>query len=105
MIFTTSEEDGPNGALLPALEEALPAAYASRIDRRGVIDSLADPAPLSTFVRQEPFTLPVTMPPALRWLGSAFAGWSGLPVYWSQALVIQSAARATGMLPPMTKPK
>ncbi len=44
VIFTTSEEDGPNGALLPALEEVLPAAYTSRIDRHGVIDSLADPA-------------------------------------------------------------
>ncbi len=44
VIFTTSEEDGPNGALLPSLEEVLPDAYASRIDRRGVIDSLADPA-------------------------------------------------------------
>jgi nicotinamidase-related amidase len=44
VIFTTSEEDGPNGALLPALEEVLPAAYASRIDRHGIIDSLADPA-------------------------------------------------------------
>ena len=44
VVFTTSEEDGPNGALLPSLEEVLPAAYASRIDRRGVIDSLADPA-------------------------------------------------------------
>jgi nicotinamidase-related amidase len=44
VIFTTSEEEGPNGALLPALEEVLPAAYASRIDRHGIIDSLAYPA-------------------------------------------------------------
>jgi nicotinamidase-related amidase len=44
VIFTTSEEDGPDGALLPALEEVLPAACASRIDRHGVIGSLADPA-------------------------------------------------------------
>jgi nicotinamidase-related amidase len=42
VIFTTSEEDGTNGALLPSLEEILPAAYASRIDRHGIIDSLAD---------------------------------------------------------------
>jgi nicotinamidase-related amidase len=40
-ILTTSEEHGPNGVLLPALEEILPEAYASRIDRHGVIDSLA----------------------------------------------------------------
>jgi hypothetical protein len=44
LIFTTSEEDGQNGALLPSLEEILPAAYAGRIDRHGTIDSLADPA-------------------------------------------------------------
>jgi len=44
VIFTTSEEEGPNGTLLPALEEVLPAAYANRIDRHGIIDSLADPA-------------------------------------------------------------
>ncbi len=44
MILTTSEEEGPNGGLLPSLEEILPAAYAGRIDRHGVIASLADPA-------------------------------------------------------------
>src|SRR5215207_4541157 len=43
-ILTTSEEDGENGPLLPVLEEILPDAYASRIDRHGIIDSLADPA-------------------------------------------------------------
>jgi nicotinamidase-related amidase len=43
-IFTTSEEEGDNGPLLASLEEILPDAYASRIDRHGVIDSLADPA-------------------------------------------------------------
>jgi nicotinamidase-related amidase len=43
IVFTTSEE-AENGVLLPALEEAHPAAYASRIERHGVIDSLADPA-------------------------------------------------------------
>jgi nicotinamidase-related amidase len=42
-IFTTSEEAGENGMLLPALEQALPEAYARRIDRHGIIDSLADP--------------------------------------------------------------
>jgi nicotinamidase-related amidase len=41
VILTTSEEDGENGPLLPALEEILPDAYASRIDRHGIIDSLA----------------------------------------------------------------
>ncbi len=44
LIFTTSEEDGQNGALLPSLQQVLPAAYASRIDRHGMIDSPADPA-------------------------------------------------------------
>jgi nicotinamidase-related amidase len=43
-ILTTSEEDGQNGLLLPALEQIVPDAYASRIDRHGIIDSLADPA-------------------------------------------------------------
>jgi nicotinamidase-related amidase len=43
-IFTTSEEQGENGALLPALEKILPEAYANRIDRHGIIDSLADRA-------------------------------------------------------------
>jgi len=43
VIFTTSEE-AQNGALLPALERAAPAAYAGRIERHGVIDALADPA-------------------------------------------------------------
>jgi nicotinamidase-related amidase len=43
-ILTTSEEESDNGALLPALETILPGAYASRIDRHGVIDSLAHPA-------------------------------------------------------------
>jgi nicotinamidase-related amidase len=43
VVFTTSEEDGPNGALLPQLEELLPTAYANRIDRHGIIDALADP--------------------------------------------------------------
>jgi len=44
VVFTTSEDQGPNGALLPPLEELLPAQYSSRIDRHGIIDSLADPA-------------------------------------------------------------
>jgi len=44
VIFTTSEEQGENGELLPSLEQVLPDAYASRIDRHGIIDSLADPA-------------------------------------------------------------
>jgi nicotinamidase-related amidase len=43
-ILTTSEEEGENGALLPALEQILPDAYADRIDRHGIIDSLAHPA-------------------------------------------------------------
>jgi nicotinamidase-related amidase len=43
VIFTTSEEDGPNGSLLPSLEQIQRSAYAARIDRRGIIDSLADP--------------------------------------------------------------
>jgi len=43
-IFTTSEEQGENGPLLAPLEQILPDAYAKRIDRHGVIDSLADPA-------------------------------------------------------------
>jgi nicotinamidase-related amidase len=43
-ILTTSEEQGDNGRLLPALEPILPEAYANRIDRHGLIDSLADPA-------------------------------------------------------------
>ena len=44
VILTTSEEKSENGALLPSLADVLPAAYASRIDRHGIIDSLADPA-------------------------------------------------------------
>jgi nicotinamidase-related amidase len=43
-IFTASEEEGPNGAPPPALEEVLPAACASRIDRHEIIGSLAAPA-------------------------------------------------------------
>jgi nicotinamidase-related amidase len=43
-ILTTSEEEGENGPLLPSLESILPDAYANRIDRHGIIDSLADPA-------------------------------------------------------------
>jgi nicotinamidase-related amidase len=43
LIFATSEE-GQNGTLLPAVEDMHPRAYAGRIERRGVIDSLADPA-------------------------------------------------------------
>jgi nicotinamidase-related amidase len=43
-IFTTSEEEGDNGALLTPLEQILPNAYRSRIDRHGIIDSLAEPA-------------------------------------------------------------
>jgi nicotinamidase-related amidase len=42
-ILTTSEEEGDNGPLLPSLEQILPDAYAKRIDRHGIIDSLADP--------------------------------------------------------------
>jgi nicotinamidase-related amidase len=42
-ILTTSEEDGENGPLLASLAEILPEAYAKRIDRHGIIDSLADP--------------------------------------------------------------
>jgi hypothetical protein len=33
---------GENGALLPALEQILPGVHAGRIDRHGIIDSLAD---------------------------------------------------------------
>jgi nicotinamidase-related amidase len=43
-IFTTSEEEGENGVLLASLERILPEAHARRIDRHGIIDSLADPA-------------------------------------------------------------
>ncbi len=43
-VLTTSEEEGENGVLLPSLEHLLPQAYADRIDRHGIIDSLADPA-------------------------------------------------------------
>jgi nicotinamidase-related amidase len=42
-VFTTSEEAGINGPLFPALEAVLPDEYAHRIDRHGVIDSMADP--------------------------------------------------------------
>jgi len=41
-IFTTSDE-AQNGTLLPSLEQAMPAAFAKRIQRRGTIDALADP--------------------------------------------------------------
>jgi Isochorismatase family len=44
LISTTSEEHGPNGDLLPTLKEIRPDAYEYRIDRHGIIDSLADPA-------------------------------------------------------------
>jgi nicotinamidase-related amidase len=44
IILTTSEEEGANGGLLPSLEEVVPDACAQRIDRHGVIDSLAHPA-------------------------------------------------------------
>jgi hypothetical protein len=44
LIFTTSEEHGPDGALLPTLKEIRPDAYEYGIDRHGIIDSLADPA-------------------------------------------------------------
>jgi nicotinamidase-related amidase len=44
VILTTSEEEGENGPLLPAVEQILPDAYANRIDRHGIIDSLAEPA-------------------------------------------------------------
>jgi nicotinamidase-related amidase len=37
VAFTTSEKEGPNGALPPTLEEVLPAASASRIDRHRII--------------------------------------------------------------------
>jgi hypothetical protein len=46
LIFATSEEDGPNGTVLPSLKVIQPAAYYDRIDRHGVIDSLADTASL-----------------------------------------------------------
>jgi isochorismate hydrolase len=42
LIFTTSEED-QNGTLLPALQPIAPHAYASRIERHGLIDALAEP--------------------------------------------------------------
>ncbi len=53
-----------------------------------LLDSLADPYPLSTFVREQPDALPVTMPPALWDVGSAFSNWSGGAVYWAQALMV-----------------
>jgi nicotinamidase-related amidase len=43
VIFTTSEES-QNGTLLPALEQTAPESYASRVERHGTIDALADPA-------------------------------------------------------------
>jgi isochorismate hydrolase len=43
LIFSTSEED-QNGTLLPMLETIVPEAYQSRIERHGLIDSLAEPA-------------------------------------------------------------
>src|SRR5919199_1632601 len=44
VILTPSKEDGENAPLRPLLGEFLPAATKSRIDRHGIIDSLADPA-------------------------------------------------------------
>ena len=44
VIFTTSEEGGENGELLPSLQQLLPDAYADWVDRHGIIDSLANPA-------------------------------------------------------------
>jgi nicotinamidase-related amidase len=43
VICTTSEES-QNGTLMPSLQEAVPEAYAARIERHGIIDALADPA-------------------------------------------------------------
>lgn len=42
LIITTNDEQ-QNGSLLPSLEQIHPAACASRIERHGTIDSLADP--------------------------------------------------------------
>jgi signal transduction histidine kinase len=59
-----------------------------------IIDSFADRTPITTFVRQEPFSLPVTMPPALWGLGGSFAAPSGVVVFWAQALLVPAAGVA-----------
>jgi signal transduction histidine kinase len=59
-----------------------------------LLDSLANPGLLGTSVRDQTYSLPVTMPPALWGVGSDFASWSGVPVYWLQALLIPAASGA-----------
>jgi hypothetical protein len=46
LIFTTSEEHGPNGDLLPTLKEIRPDAYEYQIDRHGIINSHRHKSPV-----------------------------------------------------------
>ena len=43
VVLTTSQEDHPQGPTAPALQEALPEAYESRVKRTGIVNALADP--------------------------------------------------------------
>jgi nicotinamidase-related amidase len=43
VVLTTSQEDHPQGPTAPALQEALPEAYESRVKRTGIVNAWADP--------------------------------------------------------------
>ncbi len=44
VVMTSSQEDNAQGPLFPEFEDLLPAAFASRIKRTGVVDCFDDPA-------------------------------------------------------------
>jgi nicotinamidase-related amidase len=43
VVLTTSQEDQLQGPMAPALQEALPEAYAKRVKRTGIVNAWADP--------------------------------------------------------------
>jgi nicotinamidase-related amidase len=43
VVLTSSQEDQPQGPLLPELQEILPDAYEKRVKRAGIVDAFDDP--------------------------------------------------------------
>jgi signal transduction histidine kinase len=81
----------PDGRLAGRVGRVV-ALLAAVVTVLALLDSLGNSQTLNTTVRDESYPLPVTMPPGLWALGGAFASWSGVPVYWAQALLLPAGA-------------
>jgi signal transduction histidine kinase len=81
----------PDGRLPNRLSRAV-AVVAIVATCFALLDSLGNTQLLGTTIREESYQLPATMPVALWGIGSAFAWWTGIPVFWCQVLLLPLAS-------------